>query len=69
MSKLRFYLVATTEYSGYDCSGHRMQYIVAASSPEEADSMFPIEDWEEKNKVVEFSLPDLSHTKKAFVVT
>lgn len=65
---MRYYVVTTTEYSGYDCGGHRVKYIVAANSTEEANNMLPVEPWNDSNEVKELILPSLDRKRKAFIL-
>ncbi len=66
---MKWFLVTRTEYSGYDCDGHQVSYIVAANSAEEARSLFdPDESWEPmKTTVEELTFPDLNRKRKAFI--
>lgn len=64
---MRWFTVLQQEYSGYDCDGHDVDYIVAANSPEEAASLFPRGIFDDPVKVYELTLPDLARKKKPFI--
>lgn len=68
---MRWFCVWRTEYTGYDCGGHRYMSIVAANDEDEAlkvvrnPSDIPFDD----PRVVPFELPSLSRKKKPFEYT
>lgn len=70
---MKFYFLVRIEYSGYECAGHRVHYLVAANSLEEARKLRPRHedidgyvDYEESE--TEFEIPDISKKKKSFIV-
>lgn len=62
---MKFYIIKTEEFSGWDCNGHEGIYIVAANSEQEAMGLLSNNDIQSIN---EFKLPDISRKKKPFVL-
>jgi hypothetical protein len=63
---MKWYVVVQTEYSGWDCTGHEIPYLVAANSKAEALALFN-QDIDPLH-ILELNLPDLSRKKKAFIL-
>lgn len=67
---MKYFLVFKTEYSGYECEGHRQTYIVAANTPEEAKNILSPEGENPYDRMTtqELILPNLERKKKPFVL-
>jgi hypothetical protein len=66
---MKWYIATKLEYSGYDCTGHDMPYLVAANSKEEVLELFArLYKDDEIVEVKEFVLPDMSKKRKAFIL-
>jgi len=70
---MQYYRVIVEEYSGYDCSGHDVPYIVAANNEAEAVIHMMVEKkidkWDKRPTAEPFSLPEISPRKrKPFIV-
>jgi len=52
---MKFYKVVVEEFSGYDCDGHYVNYIVAAENPMEAIETIMIEK-EERFDITKFEV-------------
>jgi hypothetical protein len=71
--RLKLFKVTRTEYSGYDCSGHNVNYLVYAQSIDEARKLKPrtedtdgYSEYFDKEEV--FELPDITRKRKGFVI-
>lgn len=70
MSKLEWFLVFVTEYSGYDCDGHRVPRLVAAASESEALAQFDQgQFYDDRNTCFALhDLPDISTKRRPRVL-
>jgi hypothetical protein len=70
MTNMKWYLVSIEEFSGWECSGHTVDYLVAANSADEAKAQLKTgESWfDEDMRVAELELPNLTRKKKPFVL-
>lgn len=63
---MNYFFVTRTEFRGWDCDGHRVTYVVAAHSPDEAiATLGPDDDWNDDTMTaVPVNLPPISPRNK-----
>jgi hypothetical protein len=66
---LRWWIVTSREYSGYECNGHDIAHLVAAADAEQAKrQVWHAQDGSEQGCVSLDALPSLQRRRKPFVL-